>query len=610
MFAPEISYDSFLPLFDDTTVAQARSLLADVSPLITHIVIIRPVGEDGPTYHYLFSIADAHQRLDYYRNEPDLPLLHAFNLHEYTATMAVSPATPAENVPDHAVLQDEQGQVTGFYDAHLSPSEATRLGTDLTPTTHQLQAELPAKLTVGETHSLLVSLAGLAGQRTETPALPLALPVGSVVDVVVQSLENVVLVGRAEGQLTLSPEPGDSLPLQFKVQGMAVGPASLRVLAFTDGQPLGQLPLYPQVVAAQEIIATQRQTQPVPQLTVSPPDLSLLILERPLPQQGGVELTFHLTTADQQYRFKRFGPVMLSSEPARYIQEMFRDIEQNADWLRAEGTALYEQLFPLDLRVLLWELHGRVQQVQIITDDPWIPWEMCVMTGEEQGQIIEGHSLAWQFPLTRWATDFPAQQLSLPLQRMAVVATPGQGLTMPMQEQANLLGWAKGERQVEKVTSSYTAVRQALGQGIYDGWHFAGHANSNPTGDANRAYVVLSDGKLRPQDLSGVTRNFGRAKPFVFLNACRSGQSGLSLSGLGGFARAFLGAGATAFIGTHWSVADDSAAQFAEIFYEGLLGEKLPLGEAVRQARQAVRRRGDTSWLAYTVYGHPLARVV
>jgi hypothetical protein len=35
----------------------------------------------------------------------------------------------------------------------------------------------------------------------------------------------------------------------------------------------------------------------------------------------------------------------------------------------------------------------------------------------------------------------------------------------------------------------------------------------------------------------------------------------------------------------------------------------MPIGDAVREARAAVRAGGDPTWLAYTVFADPLARV-
>jgi hypothetical protein len=47
---------------------------------------------------------------------------------------------------------------------------------------------------------------------------------------------------------------------------------------------------------------------------------------------------------------------------------------------------------------------------------------------------------------------------------------------------------------------------------------------------------------------------------------------------------------------------------FATTFYDALLTEGLPIGQASMAGRRAVMAdEGDPTWLAYTVYGNPAA---
>ncbi len=54
-------------------------------------------------------------------------------------------------------------------------------------------------------------------------------------------------------------------------------------------------------------------------------------------------------------------------------------------------------------------------------------------------------------------------------------------------------------------------------------------------------------------------------------------------------------------------VTDSQALAFAETFYTRLLAGD-PVAESVHAARLAARN-GDPTWLAYSVYAHPNARV-
>jgi CHAT domain-containing protein len=99
-----------------------------------------------------------------------------------------------------------------------------------------------------------------------------------------------------------------------------------------------------------------------------------------------------------------------------------------------------------------------------------------------------------------------------------------------------------------------------------------------------------------------------KRQPLIFLNACQVGRSGLSLTGIGGWAKQCLAAGASAFIGPYWAVYDQSAYAFAQALYDRLLAG-LPIGQAAQEARVTVKSMGDPSWLAYTIFADPAAKV-
>jgi hypothetical protein len=77
-----------------------------------------------------------------------------------------------------------------------------------------------------------------------------------------------------------------------------------------------------------------------------------------------------------------------------------------------------------------------------------------------------------------------------------------------------------------------------------------------------------------------------------------------------GWAERLIGAGAGLFVSAIWS-ADDAAAQaFARAFYAALEDGAM-IGAAAIAGRLAARDAapGDPTWLAYSVYAHPNARV-
>jgi CHAT domain-containing protein len=109
---------------------------------------------------------------------------------------------------------------------------------------------------------------------------------------------------------------------------------------------------------------------------------------------------------------------------------------------------------------------------------------------------------------------------------------------------------------------------------------------------------------LRPEEIIGKAMTFGQSHPIVILNACQTGLQNFSLTGIQGWATKFLDAGVSTFIGTLWSVNDETAFNFVKELYSQL-AVGISLGESIKNARIKCKREGDTSWLAYQLYGHP-----
>ena len=353
-----------------------------------------------------------------------------------------------------------------------------------------------------------------------------------------------------------------------------------------------------------------------PSVSVNQPDLSLLILEHQ--SNGQPALSFRLTALDPALGLflKPFGPIPLRTDPFRYFQEFFEDIEhwpiaslrdkaQVEQRLAAKGSMLFEKLLPTDLQVLLWQLRDRITVVQVQSEEPWIPWELCKLQGREDGRVVEGPFLCEAFALTRWLPGIGFKP-TLSLKNMALVLPRDSGLPLATSEGEYVISLASRDRKVARVPATFLNLRAALAKGEYDGWHFTGHGGFRAP-DPNRSALLLENREeLTPEDLGGVVSNLGLARPLVFLNACQIGRSALSLTDIGGWAAQFLRAGAAAFVGAYWSVNDRAAHDFARAFYGRLLAGQ-SIGQAAQEARAAIKPLGDPTWLAYTVFADPLA---
>ena len=81
----------------------------------------------------------------------------------------------------------------------------------------------------------------------------------------------------------------------------------------------------------------------------------------------------------------------------------------------------------------------------------------------------------------------------------------------------------------------------------------------------------------------------------VVLSSCDSGLgTAIHGEGLVGLSQAFYRAGVPRLVVSRWQVDDRAAAELMGRFYQGLLGEGLPVAEALRRAQLAIR--ADPRW--------------
>ncbi|MDY7091518.1 MAG: CHAT domain-containing protein [Acidobacteriota bacterium] len=120
--------------------------------------------------------------------------------------------------------------------------------------------------------------------------------------------------------------------------------------------------------------------------------------------------------------------------------------------------------------------------------------------------------------------------------------------------------------------------------------------------DAGRAV----DGQLLLHEIAGLELR----SRLVTLSACRSALGReVRGEGLVGLTGAFLQAGAQQVLVSLWDVSDDATAELMSRFYRGLLQQRLPPEEALREAQLALlaepRWRAPYHWAGFVLYGQP-----
>ena len=155
------------------------------------------------------------------------------------------------------------------------------------------------------------------------------------------------------------------------------------------------------------------------------------------------------------------------------------------------------------------------------------------------------------------------------------------------------------------------AVESLLDGGGIDLWHFVAHGHIDP-GRPNEALLLLVDGALRAGDIQGRRQtNIRQDRPLFFLNACRVGGQGWSLSGLEGWAARWLD---RAVVGLLLLRFGQWMTNWHFISHARSILPWRPvkrLDEGARIARHHLRdtKPADPAWLAYSVYANPNARV-
>lgn len=362
---------------------------------------------------------------------------------------------------------------------------------------------------------------------------------------------------------------------------------------------------------------------------VPPPDLEIRI--RTADNFGRVQLTYVLHSPNGAAPFSHVeiaGPTLQAS--TEEIHRLFlQQIEALGSGLDAGGALLlradvnrklvslgrdfWRQLFNEEMRQAYRSFRSSVRSLLIISDEPWIPWEM-VKPYDDAGDLLDDPFLAERFEITRWLSSKRPLSGSIEVYELACI-TGAHDLPLASQEKNLLIRLTEERSGLEDVTpsvSSVNALTSLFEEGGLGLVHFAQHGTFDPA-MPNEAGLPLADGSVfRPSDLHGpIQTQIAEDRPLIVLNACESGRQAWTWTGLGGWADRWVRVcGCGAFIGPLWRVRDSAAFAFARALYDSLERGKT-LGRAAWEARRAAQEAtpGDPSWLAYVVYGHPNARV-
>jgi hypothetical protein len=428
------------------------------------------------------------------------------------------------------------------------------------------------------------------------------------------------------------PRAGSPTQNAFVVMPRAPGRGEVLVMFRQGGSDLGTIPLGVSVSTGAVPADTVEGTTVANARDTADDDRLVLVIQE-WPEGRNIRYHYFATCGLLQWdhmefrsEFVRARSGRTGSAPLRYVKSIYKRVVRDgfASWedrrafqavLRGIGVEMCRQLLVDDFVRDVWEQREGIDTIQIYSLEPYIPWELMrlwhpkekraderafgeynlirTFTGEAAPAEIGGRD--WRFlkatyphashPNVGSETDY------------FTITLPGAGID------------------ARPVAPARNDLLDALANPDYDILHIVCHGASE-LDNIELSRLILSDeeagGTVR--DVTASTSDVAGSgvlrprRPLVFLNACQSGQQAPSLTDMGGWPRTFWEIGAGAFVGTSWSVREQPAAAFARAFYDTLrAGETL--AAAAAGAREAAAEFKDSSWLAYTVYGNPSARL-
>ena len=427
----------------------------------------------------------------------------------------------------------------------------------------------------------------------------------------------------------------DSPPAVFDIVGHEPGTAEVRLEFWQDRLPLLRTD-WEIAVAAEEVPDDQAPVV-APGLNTNdyrPPFPDLLLRVSQITRDGVPKLHFEawfpggdalpvgekeLLTDPQQYWLRqvndleklvdRRSPTGASPDPKRLTKE-----------IRKIGQNIWNNLLPDTLKREYLRVREQIDTLLIVTDEPWIPWELVLPYDADW----RGEFLCMQHAMSRWMLPHDGHRMA------AQIEIPGLACLAPHYNTGGTLQYlpfaAKERELLQSLAQTCNIADRSPESATYDSveallegsepiglWHFAGHGDLNKE-DPDRSPFHLENREiLRPYDIVGneMEGRLREDRPLVFMNACRVGTGAMAIGGVGGWAAHLVGrCGCGAFLAPLWSVNDDLALEIARHLYDGLRAG-LPLAQALLQARRKVREQApeDPTWLAYSLYGHPNAVV-
>jgi len=359
----------------------------------------------------------------------------------------------------------------------------------------------------------------------------------------------------------------------------------------------------------------------VPQTDASPPT-------RPEPDRPRMADCLKFLYVGQRARAES---VVQQRQPG-LIEAIVQQHNGSPVWNEHIGRMLFHLMVPNDFK----DTTRQLERIVLVVDETTanVPWELLCAPDPDETQTSAPLSL--RTPVVRQldTTQYRPRVRQSPGRAVLVVGNPsvrgfsagfrgrdGSALADPVdlpdaEAEARALTQLMeglGHEVVALVGPAAATATQVLGSLLGQPFRFV-HISAHGVHQLQhqdgtlRSGVVLSDGLL----ITAAEIEAMEAVPeLVFLNCCHLGvvvggaPQGNRLAA--SLAQRLIGIGVRCVVVAGWAVSDALAAQFGQVFYEALLRDNQPFGEAVFRARKALwdTAPDDVTWGAFQAYGDP-----
>lgn len=314
-----------------------------------------------------------------------------------------------------------------------------------------------------------------------------------------------------------------------------------------------------------------------------------------------------------------------------YVKTHFEPLAK----LTLDQLSLYElegickdiyRVTPAAFKQVYWQLRNAESEseskitfktIQIVSDEPFVPWEIMNTQDDVRAPGMDGEILAVRHSVGRWLAEESSQiRPHIPVHDIRIFASDYQKidtvetkLPWAEQEATDLVKQYHDKPKADRCPLLTQQVLDFLTSGKAQVLHFSCHGRMDQL-DPDASVLILEDNDkgFKPLVVTAqpIQKGIGKQHPLVFLNACQVGGTGSELRFVTGWPRAFLTMGASAVIAPLWSIGDESARAIAEKFYACVLAESpISLGEALKKVRSQFSENKQMTYLAYLLYGDP-----